>query len=74
MEKYLMTVEFAIKAKDRREAWEVAREVCRKHLRDLATVRSAHLLPDPDEWIGINEPIKATPREMLVAELKQVWK
>ena len=74
MNKYLVTVEFVIKAQDRSEAWKKSREVCRNHLRDLASVREITNLPlpDPQEWIAINEPIKATPRQQLVAEIKKV--
>lgn len=59
MDKFLVTVEFAIKAGDRQKAWQKARQICEEHLRDLATVRAVtQPLPDPDEWIAVNEPIR----------------
>lgn len=73
MDKFNVTVEFVIKAKDRHEAWQKAREVCEKHLRDLATVTavSTKPLPDPQEWIAINEPIKSRPTEISARNL--IW-
>ncbi len=62
MNKYKVTVTFVIKAGDRQKAWQESWEICRKHLRDLASVEAITTLPlpDPQEWIAINEPIKAT--------------
>ena len=59
--KFLVTVEFVIKAEDRHKAWQEARKVCERHLRDLASVRAVSMepLPDPKQWISVNEPIKA---------------
>lgn len=67
MDKFNVKVEFVVKAKDRQVAWEKARQICFKHLRDLATVTavSTKPLPDPQEWIAINEPIKSQPEEPL---------
>lgn len=60
MDKFNVKVEFAIKARDRQEAWQKARQICEDHLRDLATVTAVSInpLPDPEQWIAINEPIK----------------
>ncbi len=61
MDKFNVTVEFTIKAETRHIAWQKAQEVCQKHLRDLANVRSvSQALPDPGDWIAINEPIKVS--------------
>jgi len=61
MNKYQVKVEFVIKASSREEAWEEARRICQKHLRDLANVMAVSMnpLPDPQEWIAVNESIKA---------------
>jgi len=61
MDKFNVKVEFVIKAKDRQIAWQKARQICEDHLRDLATVTavSTKPLPDPQEWIAINEPIRS---------------
>ena len=63
MKKWNVKIEFTIQADDRMKAWELSREICYKHLRDLATVTavSSNPLPDPEEWIAVNEPIKAQP-------------
>jgi len=73
MDKYQVTVQFVIKAKDRQEAWQKARLVCENHLRDLATVTavSTKPLPDPQEWIAINEPVKSRPVEISAHHL--IW-
>ncbi len=63
MDKFKVTVGFVIKAKDRQVAWQKARQICEDHLRDLANVEAVSMkpIPDPDEWIAINEPIKSRP-------------
>ena len=59
MNKFDATVKFVIKAETRSEAWQKAEDICRNHLRDLATVISvSQSLPDPQNWIAINESIK----------------
>ncbi len=61
MKKWDVTVKFTIQAETRPEAWDIARGICEKKLRDLAYVQSVGVdpLPDPDDWIAVNEPIKA---------------
>lgn len=73
MKKWNVKVEFTIQAEDRKVAWELSREICRRHLRDLAQVMavSTNPLPDPDEWIAINEPIKGRPVEISAHQL--IW-
>ena len=60
MDKFNVKIEFVIKAKDRQVAWQKARQICEDHLRDLATVTAVSLnpLPNPGEWIAVNEPIR----------------
>jgi len=60
MNKYQVTVEFVIKAEARDEAWQKARAYIEANLRhDLATVTAvSQPLPNPQEWIAINEPIR----------------
>lgn len=62
MKKWNVKIEFTIQAEDRTKAWTISRELCDKNLRGLAQVMavSSNPLPDPDEWIAINEPIKGT--------------
>ncbi len=60
MAKFEAMIKVVIKAETRHEAWEIGAAICRKHLRDVATVWAvSQSLPDPDDWIAINEPIKA---------------
>ncbi len=58
MKKWNVEVTFTIQAETRTKAWELSREVCRKHLRDLANVESVTLHPVSDDWIAVNEPIR----------------
>ena len=60
MKKWNVKVEFTIQAADRKIAWELSKEICRKHLRDLAVVTAVTRNPVDDDWIAVNEPIKAT--------------
>lgn len=60
MDKFKVTVEFTIKADGRIKAWQKAEDLCRKHLRDLATVTAVtQPLLDPQEWLAVNEPIRS---------------
>jgi len=61
MKKWSVTVNFAIQAETRHDAWTAAQELCDNKLRGLATVISVGLieLRDPNEYIAVNEPIKA---------------
>ena len=60
MKKWRATIEVTIQAETRKEVWATGRDLIEKHLRGLATVTSVALapVPDPDDWIAINEPIK----------------
>lgn len=60
MDKFDVKVEFTIKAKDRRDAWQKARQICQEHLRDLATVTAVSTKPllNPEDYIAVNEPIR----------------
>jgi len=67
MDKFKVTIEFVVKAEDRHKAWQKAQAVCENHLRDLANVRAVtQPLPDPEEWIAINEPIRKDPLKQSV--------
>lgn len=61
MDKYNVHISFVLQAPDRKIAWTMARVICETKLRNLAIVNSVSTkpLPNPDEWIAINEPIKA---------------
>ena len=74
MKKFEVTIQFVVEAPDRHIAWLYSQDVCQRHLRDLATVKAVSIdpLPNPQEWIAINEPIKTTPRQQLEAETKKV--
>jgi len=60
MKKWRATIEVTIQAETRKEVWATGRDLIEKHLRGLATLTSVALdpVPDPDNWIAINEPIK----------------
>jgi len=60
VKKWNVKVEFTIQAEDLKIAWELSREICRKHLRDLAVVTAVTRNPVDDDWIAVNEPIEAT--------------
>ena len=61
MKKWDVEIRTIVQAPTREKAWDIARELCERHLRDLANVWSVSMepLPDPDDWIAVNEPIKA---------------
>ncbi len=59
MKKWMVTITFAIQADTRHEAWRLAEGICEKQLRDLASVHSVSGEPLDDDWIAVNEPIKA---------------
>ena len=59
MKKWNVRVAFTIQAETRHEAWELSKDICRNHLRDLAIVESVTTNPVDDDWIAVNEPIKA---------------
>ena len=60
MKKWNVHIVFAIQAETRKEAWNLARDFCFRKMRDLATVTAIETEPlDEDDWIAINEPIKA---------------
>ncbi len=58
--KYLVTVDFFIKADHRGDAWKLSEEICTQHLRGLATVIKVSMEPDPkpQDIIAVNEPIR----------------
>ena len=60
MKKWRATIEVTIQAETRKEVWATGRDLIEKHLRGLATLTGVTLdpVPDPDDWIAINEPIK----------------
>jgi len=59
MNKYEVHISFVVRAKTRPEAYGIVGDLINRHMRDLATVDrvSQKPLPDPEEWIAINEPI-----------------
>jgi len=59
MKKWNVEIAFTIQAKTRGEAWRLSKEVVHKNLRGLANVMGISLepLPNPNEWIAVNEPI-----------------
>ena len=60
MKKWDVTVKFTIQSETRKEAWDIGKRICEEKLRDLAYVHSVSMepLPDPEEWIAVNEPIR----------------
>ena len=60
MKKWNVTINFAIQAEDRHEAWLETTKVCQRHFRDLANVErvSEIKLLDPSQVIAVNEPIR----------------
>ncbi len=61
MKKWIVKADFVIQADTRGEAWRKAAELMERHFRGLISIRAVSLDPlsDPQEWIAINEPIKA---------------
>jgi len=61
LKKWETEIVFAIQAETRHEAWKIAEGIIEKHHRGLANVIRIGLLPlpDPDDTIAVNEPIKA---------------
>lgn len=57
MKKWNVTITFTIQANTKTKAWDLAKELIDKHLRNLADVHSVDELPNPEGWIAINEPI-----------------
>lgn len=57
----MTTISFVIQGETRHEAWLYAEKIVDDKLRGIATVNNIgqEPLPDPEEWIAINEPIKA---------------
>ena len=60
MKKYEVTIQFVWQAEDRKAVWREVRDYINLKLRDLATLQSIdqNPLPDPEEWIALNEPIR----------------
>ncbi len=61
MKKWTVRAEFTIQAENRRDAWAEAREWVERHARGLIDLTSIPYDPlsDPEQWIALNEPIKA---------------
>lgn len=61
MKKWTVKAEFVIQADSRGEAWIKASEIMERHFRSLISIMAVSLNPlsDPQEWIALNEPIRA---------------
>ena len=61
MKKWTVKADFVIQADTRGETWVKASELMERHFRGLISIRAVSLEPlsDPQDWIAINEPIKA---------------
>jgi len=64
MNKYKVMVESIVEAKDRTEAWKVARQIFEQELDYIGQVSAiTDPLPDPGEWYAINS--KTSPNKAL---------
>lgn len=61
MKKWMVKCSFVIQADTRPQAWEKARQLSAIKHRELLQIDaiSSEPLDEADEWIAINEPIKA---------------
>ena len=61
MKKWMVKASFVIQADTRGEAWGKASEIMERHFRSLIMINAVEMNPlsDPQEWIALNEPIKA---------------
>ena len=61
MKKWNVTINFAIQAEDRKQAWLETTKISQRHFRDLAMIEevSEIELLDTSQVTVVNEPIKA---------------
>ena len=61
MNKFEVHISFIIAAETRSEVYGLTGQLIHKHMRDMANVDSVSRKPisHPEDWIAINEPIKA---------------